>query len=34
LKTREDRFQFDGERVRQLFEGRHLGVATHAAGAR
>ena len=34
LKTREDRFQFDGERVRQLFEGRPLGVAAHAAGAR
>jgi MoxR-like ATPase len=33
LKTREDRFQFDGERVRQLFEGRQPGVAAHATGA-
>ena len=29
LKTREDRFQFDGARVRQLFEGRQAGVAEH-----
>ena len=30
LKTREDRFQFDADRVRQLFEGRQRGVAEHA----
>jgi MoxR-like ATPase len=33
LKTREDRFQFDAARVRQLFEGRQAGVAQHAARA-
>ncbi len=33
LKTREDRFQFDAARVRQLFEGRQAGVAEHAARA-
>jgi MoxR-like ATPase len=31
LKTREDRFQFDADRVRQLFESRSRGVAEHAA---
>jgi len=31
LKTREDRFQFDAARVRQLFEGRQAGVAEHHA---
>ena len=30
LKTREDRFQFDAERVRQLFSSRQRGVAEHA----
>ena len=30
LKTREDRFQFDAERVRQLFSSRQHGVAEHA----
>jgi len=30
LKTREDRFQFDAERVRQLFSSRERGVAEHA----
>jgi MoxR-like ATPase len=33
LKTREDRFQFDAGRVRQLFEGRQAGVAEHAGRA-
>ena len=33
LKTREDRFQFDAARVRQLFEGRQAGVAEHATRA-
>ncbi len=33
LKTREDRFQFDAARVRQLFEGRQAGVAEQAARA-
>jgi hypothetical protein len=30
LKTREDRFQLGEERVRQLIEGRRLGVAEKA----
>ena len=33
LKTREDRFEFDAARVRQLFEGRQAGVAEHAGRA-
>ena len=33
LKTREDRFQLDGERVRRLAEGRRAGVADPAAPA-
>ncbi|HEX4511700.1 MAG TPA: MoxR family ATPase, partial [Burkholderiaceae bacterium] len=33
LKTRQDRFQLDATRARQLFEGRHAGVAEHVPRA-